>query len=161
MAVVGFQTCGGNGVGGLQAAVETGQSVCVFFGLKCGTHGRVGFGQVVQSAGKGLEIHHGAADDKRQPSAPVDVGNQPDAVGDEVGSAVCFQRGDDVDEVVRYGLTLGGAGFGGAYVHVAVDQGGIEADDFHRQFGGDVQRKAGFAAGGGAEDGEGFGCVHE
>ena len=62
---------------------------------------------------------------------------------------------------MRAGCAFGRAGLGGTDVHAAIHQRRIEADDFHRQMRSDFKRQAGFAAGGGAEQGEGFGWVHK
>ena len=151
LAVVGVQASGGGGVERLQALVEIGETVAVFFVLQLCAHGGIGGGQLVQAAAEGAVVHHGAADNQRQAAAGVDFAGQPRAVGDKIGGAVACRRVDDVDQVVRRGGQLSGAGFGGADVHAAIHQRAVETDDLAGKTGGQFQRQRGFAAGGGAE----------
>lgn len=102
------------------------------FGLQYSTQGRVGLGHVVQAVAQGLEIKHGAADQQGQLAACIDLGDQPPGIGHKLRRAIGLQRVADIDQVVRHGGQFGAAGFGRAYVHAAVDQGRIDADDFDR-----------------------------
>ena len=66
------------------------------------------------------------------------------------GSGIGFGRVDDVDQVVRCAGERGGIRLGGADVHVAEHQCGIDADEFHRQTLRQFHCNAGLAAGSGA-----------
>jgi hypothetical protein len=110
-------------------------------------HGRVGGRQLVQAFQQGLEVQQGAAHQQRQAPARPDLGHQARGVAREIGGAVGFGRLTDVDQVVRHGRALGRRGLGGADVQAAIDQGRVDADDFHRHPLGQRQRQRALAAG--------------
>ena len=129
--------------------------------LQPSTDGGAGFGQIVQALRERVVIHHGAADNQRQALAGVDFAHQARAVAHKIRRAVCRNGADDVNQMVRHGDQLSGAGLGGADVHVAVHQCAVQADDFAGKVLRDGKGKGGFAAGGCAEYGEGFGLGHD
>ena len=154
LAVAGLEAVGGSGVGLLQLGIEVQQAVLLFLLLQLAADLRIGGRQAVEAIDEGVVIHHGAAHNQRQAAARVDFAAQAQAVIQKIGHAVALRRVDDVDEVVRYGSALGRSGLSGADVHAAVNQRGIEADDFQRQLFGQSKRERGFTGGGGAEQGE-------
>ena len=63
---------------------------------------------------------------------------------------------DDIDQVMRRDGQRGGIGLGGADIHVAIHQRGIDADDFQREPLHQLHRDTSFAAGGGAHEENGW-----
>ena len=124
-------------------------------GVQPGAHLGVGGGHVVDAVEQRLEIQHGATHQQRDGAAGADLSDQALGVLHELGRAVRLQRVEDVDQVVGHGGPLLQAGFGGADVHAAVDQGRVHADDFTGlaalgQDGGQGQRAVGFTGSRGA-----------
>ena len=154
LAVAGLEPGGGGGVGLLQLGIEVRQAVLLFLLLQLAADFRIGGGQAVEAVDEGVVVHHGAAHNQRQAATRADFAAQAQAVSQKIGHAVALRRVDDVDEMVWYGGAFGRSGLGGADVHAAVNQRGIEADDFQRQLFGQGKRERGFAGGGGAEQGE-------
>ena len=109
-----------------------------------------------------MEIQHGAADQQGQFSALQDALDEREGVFAELCGGVGFGRVDDVDEMVRNGGLFFAGWFGGADVHVAIDEGGIDRDDFTRDMAGDFQRGGGFSGSCRSHDGDdrGFCILH-
>ena len=118
------------------------------FGAQCG----IGLRQRTQAFAQCLEVQHGAADQQRNLAARGDVGHQAQCIVAEGGGGIGLGRGDDVDQVVRCAGEGGGIRLGGADVHVAEHQRGIDADELHRQALHQFHGDAGLAAGGGAHE---------
>ena len=83
--------------------------------------------------------------------------HQAQRVVAEGGGGIGFGGIDDVDQVVRRAGEGRGIRLGGADVHVAEHQRGIDADEFHRQALHQFHRDTGLAAGGGAHQEDGGG----
>ena len=135
--------------------------LCGFF-IQSGTDGRVGFGEVVQSFCQRVEIQHGAADEQRQFSALYDALNEREGVFAKLCCRIGIGRVNDVDEVVRNGGLFFAGWFCGADVHVTIDEGGINGDDFAWDMAGDFERGGGFSGSCRSHDGDdrGFCILH-
>ena len=156
LAVVGGEALRGGGIDLAQASVERRPAVAQRFLFDLGADGGIGGRHVVQALEQGLEVEHGAADQQGQVATRLDRLHGGAGVLHEACCAVALQGIDQVDQVVRgYGQFFRRR-LGGADVHLAVDQGGIDTDDFHRQLPvlvcvlGQRQRCGGLATGGGA-----------
>ena len=132
LRVVGCQPLGRERVDTHQLVIQRGQALLARLRVECCAHGRVGCGQRVQAVAQGFEVQHGAAHQQGVVAARVDLANQAFGVGDKTRGRIRFSGLDDVEKVVRHGRALGGARFGRADVHAAVDLGGVDADDLHR-----------------------------
>ena len=130
LAVGRRQPRGGDGIDACQLGVQRGPAARCGLGIERGAQAAVRRRHLVQAVEQRLEVEHRAADQQRQSAARVDLADQPRRVGDELRRRVGLARVEHVDQVMRHGGAFGGTGFGGADVHVAVDQRRVDADDF-------------------------------
>ncbi len=109
--------------------------------------GRIGRRSGKQPAREGAEVEAGAADEDRQPAAPVDVADGRRRVAREPRGGVLVGGIDDVDEVVRDAAPLGDRHLVGADVEAAVDGRGVAVDDLAAEALGGGQRQRRLARG--------------
>ena len=118
-------------------------------------------GSVRQAFEKGAEIEAGAGGDDGQALAGTKILEDFEGEAAVIAGGEDLVRLEEVHEVVRDGGLLGRANLGGADIEVAVDLGGIAAEDFSVPAASDFNGEGGFAGGGGAEDDdEGGGRAH-
>ena len=117
-------------------------------------HSGVGCRHVAQTFHQGFEIQHAATDQEGKFPTGANVLHQGLCIARKFCGAVGVQGIAYVDQVMRHGSALSGAGFGAADVHAAVNQSRINADDFNtfmaKPLGCHGQGDAGFTAGRGA-----------
>jgi len=89
-------------------------------------------------------------------AARRDVGQDLPRGVDPGGDAEWLSGRHEVEQVMRDGVAGGGIGLGGADVHAAIHQRGVERHDLHRLRLGHLERERGLAAGGRACDKHGL-----
>ena len=127
------QTCGSGRVDLGQLRMQRCPALVRGFGVNGGAHLRVGGRNIVDAVDQCLEVQHGAAYQQADSAAAVDVVDQRQCVAHEFCGTIRFARAADVEQVVGNAGLLLQRGLGCAYIHTAVDQGGVHADDLHRQ----------------------------
>ena len=115
-----------------QPRVHRGPAVAGGLGIELRAQRRIGLRQLGQAVEQRLEIKHRAADQQRPRAAGLDLGHQAQRVADELRRRVARGRLEDVDQVMRHRGEFFRRRLGGADVHAAVHQRGVDADDLHR-----------------------------
>ena len=87
-----------------------------------------------------MKIEHGAAGEDRDMAAIPDSDHQGLCVFVKLAGGIGCKGIEDVNQVMRDAATLIVTGFCGANVHAAIDQGGVDTDDFTTQFLGKTDR---------------------
>ena len=150
LGIVRGKAGGGQRVAQGEFGMERGPAPFGGFLVQRGAEGGVGLWQVRQPLGQGFEIQHGAAHQQRNLAACGDVVHTAAGIVGKLRRRIGLGGRQQVDQVMRHGGLLGGGGLGRANVHFAVNQGRVDADNFHRQVSSQGQCQAGFARGGGA-----------
>lgn len=148
--VVGVDALGGGGVDLLQAGVELVVGVL----SEAVADGRVGAGAVEEAGEEGFVVHGGAAGGDQRGALCLRRGDGLVGEADEVGDGEGLIGGGYVDQVVGNFLLLGWGRLGGADVHTLIDLHGVYGEDLRAGVAGHLQCQGGFAAGGGADDGQ-------
>src|SRR5690349_12258060 len=109
------------------------------------THIKARLGQRRYAAPERTEIEHRAADEQGQTTAFMNGGDECYGVLHEATCGVAVGRLADVDEVMRYTRAQLARWLRGPDIEAAVDERGVDADDFERQLFGEVDRPVCFA----------------
>jgi len=131
------------------------------FGFELAPQRRVGLRQLGQAVEQGLEVEHGATCEDGQAAPGMNGLDQVQGRLAEGGGGPGLAGFEDVDEMMGNAAPFLGRGLGGADVHAAIDQGGIDADDLTTEPFGQTHGQLRLAGGRGAEQGQDRkGCVH-
>ena len=145
LCIVRFESSGGFGIQSGKSGMHGWPSGLCGFCIQSGTDDRICFGKIVQSFCQGMKVQHGAADEQGYFSALLNALDEREGVFSELCGRIGFGGVDDVDKVVRDCCLFLKGWFCCADIHVTIDEGGIDRDDFAWDISGDFKCRGGFS----------------
>ena len=101
-------------------------------GVKFGSYLRIGIGERVDAAKQRTKIKHRAAGQNRRASGGADRCNMRQCVPSKLTGRIRLVGVDDIYQAMRHSRLFLRVRLGGANVHAAIDQRGVDADQIGR-----------------------------